>query len=103
MEDRLSRAQKKALDAKRAPWKHALERLQERHMPGADYVTLEVLATLAMGAIDMGGRNLTSRVVTVENAESVVVEVDAFDDRRKILMVMNPLTRVPRTVLPAED
>lgn len=99
-EDRLSPRQRKELAKKREPWRHAYERLRERHIPEADYTTLEVLATLAMGAIDMGGKTLTSRVVTVENDESVVVSVDAFEGGKPILVVMNPKTRIPRTILP---
>jgi len=101
-EDRLSPAQRKARAKQREPWRHAYERLRERHMPDADYGILEMLATLAMDAIQMGGKNLTSQVIARENDESWIVEVDAFTDRKKILIVMNPKTGIPRTVLPAQ-
>jgi len=71
-------------------------------MPDADYSILEMLATLAMGAIQMGGQSLTSQVIARENDESWIVEVDAFEDRKKILIVMNPKTGIPRTVLPSQ-
>jgi hypothetical protein len=99
-EDRLSPAQRKVLTAQREPWRHAYERLRERHIPEADYETLKILATLAMGAITMGGRNLTSRVIKEETPESVIVEVRAFTDLKPILVVMNPRTGIPRTILP---
>lgn len=99
-EDRLSPAQRKQLAKKREPWRHAYERLRQRHMPDADYPTLELLATLANLAIKMDGQTKTARIVTKETDESWVVEVDAFTDRKKILMVMNPKTGIPRTVLP---
>ncbi len=99
-EDQLSPAQRKKLEAQREPWRHAYERLRERHMPDATYEILEVLAMLAMGCITLGGKSLTCRVVKVENDESVIVQVDAFMDRHKILVVINPKTGIPRTVLP---
>jgi hypothetical protein len=100
MPDYLSARQRRAKEAQWKGWEHALERLRERHMPDATYEVLETLTILAMLAVDLGGATRTSKVVSVENASSVVVEVDAFEDRKKILMVVNPLTRLPRTVLP---
>jgi hypothetical protein len=99
-EDRLSPQQRKELARQREPWRHAYERLRERHMSDATYGILEVLSELAMGAIKMGGQNLTSKVIKVENDESVIVEVKAFTDMKPILVVMNPKTGIPRTVLP---
>lgn len=99
-EDRLSPAQRKVLAKQREPWRHAYERLRERHMPDADYETLGMLATLANLAIKLDGPTKTARIVTKENDESWVVEVDAFTDRKKMLIVMNPKTGIPRTVLP---
>ena len=99
-EDRLSPAQRKALAKAREPWKHAYERLRQRHMPDADYQVLEMLATLANLAIKMDGPTKTSRIIAKETDESWIVEVDAFTDRKKILIVMNPKTGIPRTVLP---
>lgn len=99
-EDRLSPAQRKVLAKQREPWRHAYERLRERHIPDADYGTLEILAMLAMGCIKLGGKSLTCEVIKEETPESVIVQVDAFMDRHKILIVMNPKTGIPRTVLP---
>jgi hypothetical protein len=99
-EDRLSPSQRKALAAQREPYRHAYERLRERHLPDADYGTLEVLTMLANAAIQLGGKSLTAKVVKKETPESWIVEVDAFTDRKKILVVMNPVTGIPRTVLP---
>lgn len=69
-------------------------------MPDADYGVLDVLTSLANLAIKLDGPTSTARIVTKENDESWVVEVDAFTDRKKILIVMNPKTGIPRTVLP---
>lgn len=99
-EDRLSPAQRKALATRREPWRHAYERLRERHMPDADYGTLEILVALAELAIKRDGPTLTARIVKKENDESWIVEVDAFEDRKRILVVMNPKTGIPRTILP---
>jgi hypothetical protein len=99
-EDRLSPAQRKALAKQREPYRHALERLIQRHIPDADYGTLEILTALASFAIKIDGPTKTARIVTKENDESWVVEVDAFEDRKKILIVMNPKTGIPRTILP---
>jgi hypothetical protein len=99
-EDRLSPAQRKSLAKKREPYRHAYERLRQRHMPDADYGTLEILTSLANFAIKIDGPTKTARIVTKENDESWVVEVDAFEDRKKILVVMNPKTGIPRTILP---
>lgn len=99
-EDRLSPAQRKALAKQREPYRHAYERLRERHMPDADYGVLNVLVSLANLAIQMDGRTSTARIVSKETDESWVVEVDAFTDRKKMLIVMNPKTGIPRTVLP---
>jgi hypothetical protein len=99
-EDRLSPRQRKELAKKREPYRHAYERLRERHMPDADYGVLDVLTSLANLAIKLDGPTSTARIVTKENDESWVVEVDAFTDRKKILIVMNPKTGIPRTVLP---
>jgi len=99
-EERLSPAQRKVLEQSREPYRHAYERLRERHMPDADYEILEVLTTLANLAIKWDGPTATSRIVTKENDESWIVEVDAFEDRQKILIVMNPKTGIPRTILP---
>lgn len=99
-EDRLSPAQRKALAKQREPYRHAYERLRERHMPDADYGILEVLVSLANFAIKLDGPTSTARIVTKETDESWVVEVDAFSDRKKMLIVMNPKTGIPRTVLP---
>ena len=99
-EDRLSPAQRKALAKQREPYRHAMERLRERHMPDADYGILEVIVSLANLAIKLDGPTSTARIVTKENDESWVVEVDAFTDRKKMLVVMNPKTGIPCTVLP---
>lgn len=99
-EDRLSPAQRKVLAKQREPWRHAYERLRERHMPDADYGILEMLATLANLAVQLDGPTKTARIVKKENDESWIVEVDAFEDRRVMLIVMNPKTGIPRTVLP---
>lgn len=99
-EDRLSPAQRKALAKQREPYRHAYERLRQRHMPDADYGVLEILVALAEFAIKIDGPTKTARIVTKEHDESWIVEVDAFEDRKKILIVMNPKTGVPRTVLP---
>jgi hypothetical protein len=100
MDSRLSPQQRRIRQAVEAPWQHALDRLRERHMADATLETLRVLATCANLACQLGGRSQTSRVVARENNESWIVEVDAFEDRRKILVVMNPQTGIPRTVLP---
>lgn len=99
-EDRLSPRLRKQRAKENAPWQHALDRLRERHMPDADLPTLKLLATCAHLACQLGGQSRTSRVITRENDESWVVEVDAFEDRKKILMVMNPKTGIPSTILP---
>lgn len=99
-EDRLSPAQRKALAKQREPYRHAYERLRERHMPDADYGILDMLVTIANLAIKLDGPTATARIVTKENDESWIIEVDAFTDRKKILVVMNPKTGIPRTVLP---
>jgi len=99
-EDRLSPRLRKQLAKENAPWQHALDRLRERHMADADLPTLKLLAVCAHLACKLNGKTATSRVVARENDESWVVEVDAFEDRKKILMVMNPKTGIPRTVLP---
>lgn len=99
-EERLSPAQRKVLEQKREPYRHAYERLRERHMPDADYEILGVLTSLANLAIKLDGPTATSRIVTKEHDESWIVEVDAFEDRQKILIVMNPKTGIPRTILP---
>ena len=99
-EDRLSPAQRKALAKQREPYRHAMERLRERHMPDADYGTLEVIVMLAKLAIAMDGPTATARIRTKENDESWVIEVDAFTDRKTMLVVMNPKTGIPRTILP---
>lgn len=99
-EDRLSPAQRKALAKQREPYRHAYERLRERHLPDANYGTLEVIVSLANLAIKLDGPTATAHIVTKEHDESWVVAVDAFTDRKKILVVMNPKTGIPRTVLP---
>ena len=99
-EDRLSPAQRKALAKQREPYRHAYERLRERHMPDADYGILNALVSLANLAIQLDGPTSTARIVSKETDESWVVEVDAFTDRKKMLIVMNPKTGIPRTILP---
>lgn len=99
---RLSPSQHRAIEKRREPIRHAMDRLQERHFPNLDDDAAEELVVM-MGklcelAATTGGK--TGKVVNIESDTSVIIDLDIFTDRKKIRVCYNPVDRVIRTVFP---
>ena len=100
---RLSPAQRKQRAVQDGPWLHALQRMQQRHSPDATLPEIKVLAIRAMsiyGSWRAKCRTSEGRVVTYENAQSVVIMLPWRTAGNNIKVVLNPQLQVLRTVLP---
>ena len=103
MSDRLSPFQKRAIEKRRRPYRHAMDRLKERHFPDIsdDFAEtcIEMMTKLcAFRAEFNGGR--TTKLVNVEAADSWIIDVDMFEDRHIIRVCYDPINKRIRTVLP---
>lgn len=100
----LSPAQQKKIDERRAPKRHAMDRLRERHFPevesDADLELLidnfTALCTLAWTV----GDTKTTKLVNKEAEDSVIFDLDLFKPKSIIRVCYNPVTKLIRTVFP---
>ena len=102
----LSLRQQKELERRRAPIKHAMERLQERHFPeldddGAEHFIL-AMTLLCEGRNRLGDTN-SAKLVNIESENSHIVDLDMFEDRKLIRVRYDPVANRIKTVFPQQN
>lgn len=101
----LSPAQIKALSLQRAPIRHAMDRLVERHFPDLNddeaAEMVKVMTSLCALRDQTGDRN-TAKLVNVESPTSHIIDLDMFEDRELIRVCYDPVDARIKTVFPKE-
>lgn len=82
-----------------------MDRLKERHFPDLDDNAAEELVLVMTDLCRLChtvGNTKTASLVNVEAENSVIMDLDMFEDRKKIRVCFDPTTKQLRTVFPAE-
>jgi hypothetical protein len=102
----LSASQTKEVENRRAPYRHAMDRLKERHFPQIDDDEAEdfinMMTSLCMLRIKVGRDTNTAKLVNVETDTSVIIDLDLFEERDLIRVCYDPVANVLKTVFPKQ-
>ena len=101
----LSPSQKKAIVERQKPIRHAMDRLIERHMPEADDKYAEMVIGMMTKLCEFRmqhGMGRTTKIINIEKANSVIIELDIYENVSPILVCYDPMANRIRTVLPRE-
>jgi hypothetical protein len=103
--DRLPARVRNRREREEEPWQHALQRARERHWPDFTYPELRRLASSALAvyswhASGLRGDLAAGAVLATESDGSAVVRVCCRG--KNVLVVLDPVTEVLRTVLPTK-
>lgn len=102
----LSANQKKVIEQRIEPIRHAIDRLIERHYPDLTLEAAEgivkAMTILCRLRHNTGDRN-TARLVNIESPDSHIVDLDMFEERDLIRVCYDPIADRIRTVFPKAE
>lgn len=100
---RLSPQQLKAIEERRKPIRHAMDRLKERHMPEVDDDYAEMVVNMMRDLCELRCRyqmGQTATIVNEEKPDSVIIDLDMYENLEIIRVCYDPIANRIRTVFP---